>query len=466
MRALCAIVTLIPALASAAEIWKSQSESWLLEGTGFYKPYVSWLGLPSSLVEGTKAMQSAIDGARPLLPPAQAAALPSSFALPSNIGLTTSTVRASLKLSFQSKLELDVAYQLAAVIASSPQFAAAGSSNLLGAQLVTPQRRFADLSPWLVNDSGFVLQQNLDRLALKWAGEKYSVTLGRQVLSWGTGRLWNPTDLVSPFAPTDFDREVRRGADALRFSYSLGATSQLEVLWLPQQKAADNGGILRGRTNFGGWDVSLTAAKYVSDLVLGGDVAGDLGPLGAHGEAAWTMPIDGIDDSKKLGLEEGFVRAVAGLDWRPSEKWILTGEYYFNGFGARSRDQIVEKLRDPRVIRGEIFGAGRHYAGLVASYLATELLTVNVTAIANLTDPSATIAPVAEYSFEQHVLIRAGAFIPLGRGVDVATLQQLSAHDVATNSAAWQHATTTLSAQSEYGLSPFGVFVQVGLYIN
>jgi hypothetical protein len=77
-----------------------------------------------------------------------------------------------------------------------------------------------------------------------------------------------------------------------------------------------------------------------------------------------------------------------------------------------------------------------------------------------------TLIPVVEYSFEQHVLVRAGAYIPLGQGVNVPVLQALTASDAATNSAAWQNATSTLAARSEYGLSPFGVFVQVGLYIN
>jgi hypothetical protein len=452
--------------ASAAEVWKSADEAWLLEGSGFYKPYASWLVLPASLVSGTQALQSAVDGARLLVPPEQAAALPTGLAAPSQVGLVTNTLRLAGRLSWRDKLELTVAWQVAAIVASSASFAASSSSSYLGASLIAPQRRLVDFSPYLVSDGGLLLQHNLDRLAVKYAGEKFSLTVGRQVLSWGTGHLWNPTDLVSPFAPTDIDREVRRGADAVRLSVSLGATSQLEVLWLPQQKGADHGGILRGRTNLFGWDFSATVAKYVSDLVFGADFSGDLGPLGAHGEAAWTVPMNGIDDGKPLGLQLGFVRAVGGLDWRPSEKWVLGGEYYFNGFGAQNDGLILERLRDPRVVRGEIFGAGRHYAGLVATWLATELLTLNVTALVNCSDPSVTIIPVLEYSFEQHVLLRAGGFIPLGMGVDVATLQALNGNDVATNSPAWQRASSTLAARSEYGLSPLGVFVQVGLYLN
>jgi hypothetical protein len=438
---------LVATNAFSADLYKSADEKWLIEANGFYKPYASWLTIPSSLVQGTQAISDA----------ASAAGAPTSTAVPSQVGLNTNTVRLGAKVSWNEKLEFTVAYQLAAIIASSPVFAT--SQGYLGSSLIAPQRRLVDFDPYLINQGGFLLQHNLDRLALKYSGEKFSLTVGRQVLSWGTGHLWNPTDLVSPFAPTDIDREVRRGADAVRLSISVGATSQVDILWLPQQKLGDQGAIVRGRTNLFGWDFSATVAKYVTDLVFGLDFAGDLGPLGAHGEAAWTLPLDKVD---KLG----FVRAVGGLDWRPSEKWILTGEYYFNGFGALNDAMILQKLRDPRVVRGEIFGAGRHYVGIVANYLATELLTINTTVLLNCTDPSATLIPSLEYSFSQSVLVRAGGFIPIGQGVDVPLLQALNAHDVQTNSAAWQYATQTLAARSEYGLSPFGVFVQVGLYIN
>jgi hypothetical protein len=449
MRRALAILTLVAAHADAAELWKSKDEKWLIEANGFYKPYASWLILQPSLVSGTQAIADA----------AAAAGSPTNTAVPPNVGLGTNTGRIGARVSWNSKVEFIVAYQVAAVISTSPAFANATATSYLGSYLVAPQRRFADLPLYLFNQNGFAIQQNLDRLAIKYATDKFSLTVGRQALSWGTGRLWNPTDLISPFSPTDFDREVRRGADAVRASISAGPTTQFDLLWLPQQKAADQMAIVRAVTNIKGWDVSMSVAKYISDLVLGADFAGDLGPFGVHGEGAWTLPLNALD---KLG----FVRAVGGLDWRPTEKWILTLEYYFNGFGALNKSMIVQKLRDPRLVSGEIFGAERHYVGLVANFLATELLTANMTVLVNCMDPSVTFAPVVEYSFEQHVLIRLGAFVPIGRGVDVTFLQTLTAHDAATNSASWQYATQTLAAQSEYGLSPYGVFVQVGLYLN
>jgi hypothetical protein len=224
--------------------------------------------------------------------------------------------------------------------------------------------------------------------------------------------------------------------------------------------------VVRARTNLGGWDFSATVGKYARDLVLGADFSGEVSVLGVHGEAAWTLPLLGLDGAAPLGVSGDFLRAVVGVDWRPLEKLLLGAEYQFNGFGAKSAWGIAVKLRDPRVTRGEQFGTARHALALTASVLASELVTVSLTALANLGDPSALLLPSLEYAFAQNALLRVGAYLPLGQGVDTAFLASLTAADALGQSPAWQRATTTLGARSEYGLSSYGLFLQVGVYFN
>jgi hypothetical protein len=268
---------------------------------------------------------------------------------------------------------------------------------------------------------------------------------------------------LSPFSPTDFDKEVRRGVDALRLSVPLGATGLLDALWLPQKAGADQGGVLRGQLNVLGFDLSLSAAKYVSDLVLGGDFSGDAGPLGVHGEAAYTLGIAGWAEGP-LSVRERFWRAVAGLEWRPLEKLFVVAEYYFNGYGAEQPEQYLSKMTSARLARGEIFGSGRHYLGLVASWAATDLLSVSMTGLCNLQDPSAMLVPMLEYSLEQQVLLRVGGFVPIGRRPDPSALQALTPADVLSGSDAFRSATSSLGLRSEYGASAFGALVQLAVH--
>ncbi|HEY3446151.1 MAG TPA: hypothetical protein VGK67_07290 [Myxococcales bacterium] len=450
--------------AHAKELWKSEDGVWEIDLGGHYKSYGAGLLLPGGLVDGTAALSRTLDAAKLQLPAEQANLLPSFDPLPREAGLSTHVARIQGRVLWGARLDFEAAWQIGLSMSSSAAFA---KGTALGGAPVgsssTAKRRMWDFDPVLVESGGFLVQHDLDRLALKLSLPHVDLVVGRQVLSWGSGKLWNPTDLLSPFAPTDIDKEIRKGVDAVRVSVQLGSTGLLDALWLPQQRAADNGGVLRGQLNLGGYDFSLSAAKYVSDVVFGADLSGDLGPLGVHAEAAYTLGITGWSGGP-LKVEERFFRGVGGLEWRPHEKLILLAEYYFNGFGATQASGYLAKMKSDRVSRGEIFGAGQHYLGLVASWLASDLLSANLTVLGNLQDPSAMLVPVLEYSVEQSVLVRVGGFIPIGKGPDPHALQALGASDVLGRTAAFQDAVSTLGLRSEYGTSAGGAFVQVAVY--
>lgn len=411
MRRLVVLACLAPALARA-DRWSWDHDTSELELRSFYKSMVTVLRLPPALVDAGLA--------------------------PDHGALWTRATRTWGHLVWEDSVELQAGYQLGAVSASDRTLTGgAGLGTTVPVPAVRARRRLVDFDPLLVERGGLSLVHDLDLLAVKVKLPWADVTAGRQVLSWGSGRLWNPTDLLSPFAPTDIDREVRRGVDAVRVSVPLTQTAQLDALWLPLPDLAEHGGVVRAQVNAAGFDIAPSAAKYVRDLVFGLDVSGDVGPVGVHAEAAYTYALD--DD-------ERFVRAVAGAELRPKDRLVLVGEYHYNGWGAPRASDYLAVARTERVARGEVFGAGRHYAGIVASYLHSELLTFQTLAIANLQDPSVLLVPAVEYWAEQKVLVRAGAYLPLGRGADVDAAIGLALH-------------------SEYGAAPFGGFAQIAIYV-
>ena len=449
--------------ASAGTLWSSQDGSSAVEGKAFYKALGTGLRLSPGLVVTTAELDRILDEANG--PGAGAPGL----ALPGTGASSGHVVRLEGKARWKELLEVELAYQAGVLVASSPAFT--GGASLSGAFTgpagAGPQRRLADFPGTLYSTAGLRVDQNLDRLSARLSLKFADLVVGRQVLSWGTGRFWNPTDLLSPFSPTEIDREVRRGIDAVRVTAPLSTTSQLEVLWFPRRAGAENGGAVRAQVNLFGYDVSLSAAKYVNDLVAGADFSGDVGPVGVHGEAAYTWALTGLGDpdpSVPVGVGERALRAVIGADVRPTEKLAVSAEYYFNGFGAKDPSGYLAALSSPRAQRGEIFGAGRHYAGVAASYGVSELLTAQLLALVNLQDPSVQLVPVVEYWFEQSVILRAGGFIPLGRAPDPSALRGLTGADVTTQE--FQDAASTLGLRSEYGVTSFGVLAQVGVYFQ
>lgn len=357
----------------------------------------------------------------------------SAFALGDRAGaIDAQLLRADFKFRQGDRFEAEVAYQLAFLLASDPAFLGGASlTSTVGGTGAGPQRRLVDLDATLASTSSSRLTHEIDRLALKIPLPFGDLTVGRQVLSWGTGRFFNPTDVLSPFAPTAVDREVRRGFDAVRLAIALGETTQLDLLYLPQRVAEENGGVVRFQTNLKGWDGSVSAGKYVRDFVIGADLAGDAGPLGVHAEGAYTI------EWLPSGVGDHFFRGVVGADWRPFDKLVLTAEYAFNGYGSTDASQYLRILTSPRAQRGEVFGAGQHVLAIAASYLYSDVLTGTLSVLCNVTDPSALAFGTVEYSVTQTVLVRAGLSVPIGRR----------------------------ALRSEYGSSPFSGFVQVGLYI-
>jgi hypothetical protein len=456
---------LVPTLvaAQAREVWKSQDGSSSLDIGAFNKSFALAVQNQSGLVEGTEALRQLLDQVALVAPGVE---LPAIAPLPESGASLTNTSRVWGRLLWKNRVELSAGYQVDATAASDPTLT---SGRFLGGPVPakggeTEGRRLVDFDHVLVDHGTFLLQHNLDLLAVKLILPRGEIMVGRQVLSWGTGSFWNPTDLLSPFAPSDVDREVRHGVDAVRFSMPLGKTSLLDLVYLPQQEAWAQGGVARVQANTRGFDVSVSAAKYVSDVVLGADTAGDVGPVGVHAEVAYTLGLANLAGPGPVEVEERFLRGVVGAAWRPAEDWTLGAEYYFNGFGAASPAGYAAKLSSDRIVHGEVFGAGRHYLGLSAVRQATPLLSLQVMLLANLADPSALAIPVSQYWAAQKVLVRVGGYLPIGARPDPRLLQSLTVSDVLAGSPAFLAATTTLGLRSEYGASPWGAFAQIGIY--
>ncbi len=456
------LVPLTAAAQAAGQVWTSSDGKSSLELRGFYKTIGSAVWIQPGLVKSTEALKSLVDRAQVAEPQLD---LPSVESFPAFGATLGNTVRTWGRLLLKNRVEVSAGWQVDASILSDPAFAGgtAPGSALQVTRTQAAARRLVDFDHVLVDRGRFVLQDNLDLLAVKVTLPRGEIVAGRQVLSWGTGRLWNPTDLLSPFAPTDVDREVRHGVDAVRFSMPLGKTSLLDVLYLPQKEGWAQGGVARVQANFKGFDVSASAAKYVSDVVVGADTAGDLGPLGVHAEAAYTHALSTPDPQLAADAGQRFVRAVAGVDWRRGD-WILSAEYYFNGYGAADAQGYAAKLRSDRIVRGEISGAGRHYIGFSTVWKTTELLSVQTLVISNVRDPSAIVIPVLEDWARQNVIVRAGGYIPIGARPDATALESLTVSDVVLRSDAFVNAASSLGLRSEYGSSPWGLFAQVGVY--
>ncbi len=148
-----------------------------------------------------------------------------------------------------------------------------------------------DLSFNTLNTTPMVLNTIFDRAYLRYAAEKYQLTLGRQRINWGVNLAWSPNDLFNAYSLLDFDYQERAGTDALRFQYFTGDMSSIDLSIQPGQDL--NKSIIGFLWKFNKWerDFQILAGNYYDDYVLGYGSEGTLfDKFGFKREVSYFIP--------------------------------------------------------------------------------------------------------------------------------------------------------------------------------
>jgi hypothetical protein len=109
----------------------------------------------------------------------------------------------------------------------------------------------------------------LHRAYAKVSVDKLSLTAGRQQIRYGSGKLWNPLDILNPIFPTFIEGiEEQKGSDALKMDIYPDEKTELSIVFNPKKS---NDKITR--FNFQDCNYLLHAKTSISDVdiaVLGG----------------------------------------------------------------------------------------------------------------------------------------------------------------------------------------------------
>jgi hypothetical protein len=354
--------------------------------------------------------------------------------------------RLTLDLAASQEFSLEVHYQQWAFV--NPPQVPLGLVGILSVGDAASLYRYTPLAWDIESTADFLWVQEFDRLAATLSVGDLDFIFGRQAITWGTGRFWQPTDLFSPFGPLQVDREFKAGNDAARLALALNDFTQVEVVWAFGEDADPDrsAGAGKFKTLVKDYDLSVLGGWVQTDVVAGGDFAGDLGStgIGLHGEVLFSHVEDPPD----------YLDFLVGLDYRfPGKGPYLLGEYYYYGAGAANPEGLNQVLGDNRILSRGTLLLGRHNLGLGASYEILPILTGMFNVLLNLTDPSAILNPVLEYSVADNAVATAGCTIPLGEAPTfLVPPGGLGAPKVRVN--------------SEYGTYPFTFFIEVRLYMQ
>ncbi|MFH0990768.1 MAG: hypothetical protein V1799_12205 [bacterium] len=275
-------------------------------------------------------------------------------------------------LSLWPDAQLTVEYELSLFYHSSPiVFQVQSKSN---------QRQIVDAGWYLLQEQKVSALHYLDRFHFKQSFEFGDLTIGRQRIAWGTGRIWNPTDLFNPINPTSVAKIEKDGVDAALFKFRLGNFTDLSLVVNPQRGWSTANVGYRFRANYQEFDFSLVGGYFDNFVMFGGDFAGNLFDAGVRGEALVTLA-PGNYDFKSTNY-------ILGADYQFSSRLYGLLEYHFNGEGQFEKSQYDL----PHLANGEILNVGRQYISALGTYLVHPLVTLSLNYTRNLSDRSQFIA--------------------------------------------------------------------------
>lgn len=264
-------------------------------------------------------------------------------------------------------------------------------------------RQAVDLVWEIENNDNFQAYHFIDRLYYRHYFDWGDVVLGRQMISWGVGRIWQPTDLFNPINPANFSKFEKDGADALSVTYYLGNFTDVNVVYNFRENWEDGNYGARFRTNYSEYDISAIAGYFDKNITLGASFAGNLFDAGVRGEGVFAANKDDIDSN--------YVKFILGIDYQFTSKLYGLLEYKYNGRGTTCRS--CYDLQG--LFEGRLINVGKYYLAGQASYQIHPLVTASITSTANLTDKSGYISANIGYSAIENLQLSLAAMVFFGK---------------------------------------------------
>lgn len=277
-------------------------------------------------------------------------------------------------------------------------------------------RQLFSLTGLLKEDSDVIAYHRMDRLFAVLQTDIGSFSLGRQALTWGNGMLFNPADLVNPFAPSDIIRDYKVGSDMALYQVTTNRINDVQLAVVPRRD--EETGEVETSTSTAGVKLKFTALENDIDLYLMRNYEDTVYGLGINrflGSALFRSDIIVTDAGDQAGT---YLSAVANLDYSwtwASKNWYGLLEIYYNGLG---HDTPQEAFQDPatleRLARGDLFATGRWYIDGMLQYEVHPLIHLYASAIVNLDDTSFLLQPRVDWSITSSLQLLGGCNIPVG----------------------------------------------------
>jgi hypothetical protein len=252
------------------------------------------------------------------------------------------------------------------------------------------------------------------RAFAKLCAGDFTATAGRQLVRFGSGRLWNPLDILNPLSPTSIEGpEESIGIDALRVEYFLVKAATLSVVANPRRIDDRDPGsrfepqstnvLGRAKITLGATDIAALGGRVSYRKTAGVDTATTLAGGTVRGAVLYSRPDAGAD----------FTCAGAGYEYTFSTGVTLLAEYFYNQSGL-NRDARLKALylenalsgpdeESTRALSNRLLTYNRHYFAAALRYDISPLLNAELFAIVDMEGQGIFVNPALRYNAFENV---------------------------------------------------------------
>ena len=310
--------------------------------------------------------------------------------------LNLNRFRLKPELDLWENARIDVEYEIDALYSKK--------NLLFDLSSVSTNRQLFNLKWNLIDRGNYKVTHYFDRFYFRQDFSWGDISLGRQRIAWGSGRIWNPTDLFNPVNPANFAKIEKDGADVAAFTYFFGNFTDLDVVYNPQKTIENSNAGFRFRTNIEKYDLAVVGGYFDKRIVAGWDFAGSIFNAGIRGE--------GIVSMNKVDISDNYTRFILGTDYQITPELYALIEYQYNGQGVTNKSEYLSLL--PKLVNGEILNLSRNYIAVSANYTFSFISSASVLLNQNLNDGSGFFVISGLYSISSDLSLTIGAQITYG----------------------------------------------------
>jgi hypothetical protein len=236
----------------------------------------------------------------------------------------------------RTRLDVELSSQLRAVVVYDHEVAS-GELDTFEAALggAFAQDDFVD-AEWTEESHADVEWRHLFyRGYLELETERLDVSIGRQRIAWGVGRLWNPIDRFNAIPPLAIQGDQSQGVDSVDARFSFDGFHSLQGVYAPGADRDHARYALRYHGVVLDSDVSLLGGVFEEAPTAGADFARNLADAAIRLEVVYTRPhhkVWKIESSRRRRLDD-FVQVVASIDYTIdfADGVYVLAEHLYNG---------------------------------------------------------------------------------------------------------------------------------------